>query len=110
MIAFHRPIPLASFTVSGARVTPLFPLGHLLITPGAQTLLKAMALPSLTFLNRHCYGDWGDISADDFQANQNALIEGSRLLSAYDLGDEHRLWIITEADRSTTTLLLPEEY
>jgi hypothetical protein len=89
---------------------PLFPLGHLLVTPGALALLKKLTHPPLKFLARHWFGDWGDIGEADRQANQDALIDGDRLFSAYDLGTEQRLWIITEADRSSTTLLLPEEY
>lgn len=60
-------------------------------------------------LDRHLAGDWGDVCAEDNHANELALREGSRLLSAYRLGDV-AIWIITEADRSATTLLLPSEY
>ncbi len=89
---------------------PLFPLGELSITPGALELLKKQATPPLRFIARHWFGDWGDIGEAELQANQDALMEGDRLFSAYDLDAEHRLWIITAADRSTTTLLLPMEY
>ncbi len=89
---------------------PLFPLGELSITPGALELLKKQATPPLRFIARHWFGDWGDIGEADHQANQDALVDGDRLFSAYDLDAEHRLWIITAADRSTTTLLLPKEY
>jgi hypothetical protein len=59
---------------------------------------------------RHVSGDWGDICAEDRQANADALQYGYRLMSVYELSKTERLWIITEADRSSTTLLLPEEY
>jgi hypothetical protein len=89
---------------------PLFPLGHLCATPGALEALNARALSPFLFLERHARGDWGQLDAEDGQANDAALRHGTRLLSAYDLGQSQTLWIITEADRSVTTLLLPEEY
>ena len=89
---------------------PLFPLGHLCATPGALAVLQARSLSPFPFLERHVRGDWGDLDAEDVQANDTALQRGTRLLSAYDLGSHDTLWIITEADRSVTTLLLPEEY
>ena len=84
--------------------TPLFTLGQVLATPGA---LERTALP---FVLRHVSGDWGDICAEDRQSNADALQYGYRLMSVYELSKTERLWIITEADRSSTTLLLPEEY
>ncbi len=89
---------------------PLFTLGTLLITPGALDMLEALQLAPLPFVLRHVAGDWGDLCDEDKQANAAALTYGSRLLSAYDIPPNHRLWIITEADRRSTTLLLPEEY
>ena len=89
---------------------PLFPLGQVLITPGALDMLEALQLAPLPFVLRHGTGDWGDLCDEDKQANAAALIYSSRLLSAYDIPPNHRLWIITEADRRSTTLLLPEEY
>ena len=89
---------------------PLFPLGQLLVTPGAIALLKEWALSPIEFISRHWQGDWGNLDAEDVQANQAALIHGTRLLSSYDILGKQKLWIITEADRSATTLLLPEEY
>jgi len=61
-------------------------------------------------LKRHAYGDWGEMEEEDKRTNDDALNEGGRLFSAYTLSTGERLWIITEADRSTTTLLLPMEY
>ena len=63
-----------------------------------------------TFLVRHARGDWGDLCADDRRENARALREGGRLMSTYTLKSGQTLWIITEADRSVTTLLLPLEY
>jgi hypothetical protein len=79
-------------------------------TPGAlQALLAAGQSPG-AFLERHLRGDWGLVSAADAQANDAALRDGDRLLSAYETSQGTRLWVITEHDRSVTTLLLPEEY
>lgn len=90
---------------------PLFPLGTLLATPGAIALLKALAQSPFELVSRHWQGDWGDLDDADVQANVAALHYGTRLLSSYTLGEcQQTLWIITEADRSATTLLLPEEY
>lgn len=85
------------------------PLGHRCATPSALAALNARALSPIPFLERHVRGDWGDLDAEDGQANDAALLHGTRLLSADDLGQHQTLWIITEADRSVTTLLLPEE-
>jgi hypothetical protein len=63
-----------------------------------------------TLLRRHASGDWGDVDADDARENERSLAHGWRLLSAYRLSDGTKLWTITEADRSSTCLLLPEEY
>lgn len=85
-----------------------FHLGRLLATPGA---LDALPDPQqrLTLLRRHASGDWGDVCADDAAVNEAALRNGSRIFSAYQVGEE-RVWVITEADRSATTILLPNEY
>lgn len=91
-----------------------FPLGRILATPRSLELLKQYDLNIHTYLNRHQKGDWGDIPIEDKRTNREALVYGNRLLSAYILNPDDpsnsRLWIITEADRSVTTLLLPEEY
>jgi hypothetical protein len=85
-----------------------FELGRLLCTPGCQE--KFTKEEMLACLKRHETGDWGDVYAHDRRENDRALKEGSRLLSVYKLGEERSLWIITEADRSVTTFLLPSEY
>ncbi len=87
-----------------------FPLGRLLATPGAlQALAEAGQTPE-EFLARHQAGDWGEVCAEDKALNDRALQEGSRLLGAYRTRMGRKIWVITEADRSATTLLLPEEY
>jgi hypothetical protein len=85
-------------------------LGQLLLTSGAGGALLAAAQLPAEFLLRHHHGDWGDLCAEDRQANEQALRLGGRLLSAYRTRLEAKLWIITEWDRSATTLLLPDEY
>lgn len=89
---------------------PRFPLGRILATPGALAALDQSGDSAHGLLMRHATGDWGELCDDDKQANEAALGQGTRLLSAYRLGDGTKVWIITEADRSATTILLPEEY
>jgi hypothetical protein len=88
----------------------LFPLGQVVATPGALAALRDTDHAAEMFLARHAVGDWGDICADDRRENELSLREGFRLFSVYTLKDGQKLWIITEADRSVTTLLLPSEY
>ena len=89
---------------------PRFTLGKIVATPGAIAALKAAQLHPLKLLIRHAHGDWGDLHQFDLDANELALRQGLRILSAYVLSTGNRIWIITEADRSVTTLLTPEEY
>lgn len=84
-----------------------FLLGQLVITANASLRLSTEEV--LTALARHASGDWGDLCPEDALANNGALNQGDRLFSAYGQG-ETRFWIITEADRSVTTVLLPEDY
>ena len=87
-----------------------FDLGQMVMTPGAgETIREAQQVPP-EFLLRHKHGDWGDLPPEDIQENERALRVGSRLFSAYRTRTEEKLWVITEWDRSVTTLLLPEEY
>jgi hypothetical protein len=88
----------------------LFPLGRLVATPGALQALEASAESALSYLTRHLHGDWGDLTEDDKQANTDAVATQTRILSAYHLKDGTKIWIITEADRSSTCILLPSEY
>lgn len=90
--------------------TPLLLLGQVLATPRALELLHSLQLTPLQFVLRHATGDWGDICEEDRHTNAEALVHGARVMSVYELGPTQRLWIITEADHSSTTLLLPEEY
>lgn len=85
------------------------PLGQVVATPGALNLLQRARLNPFQMLLRHRSGDWGDVQPEDALANEVAAIHGNRVMSSYDAAGE-RLWIITEADRSATTLMLPEEY
>lgn len=90
---------------------PRFRMGKPVITPGAQAMLDAAGIEGVLLLARHIQGDWGDLGVEDLAANELALLTGKRLLSSYDLPDgKGKVWIITEADRSVTTILLPEEY
>lgn len=86
-----------------------FPLGQLVITPGALERLTAREIQLA--LNRHASGDWGELPEEDVEENRRSLEHGHRLFSAYESDDRKtRFYVITEADRSATTLLLPEEY
>jgi hypothetical protein len=87
----------------------LFPLGRIVATPGALALLDRAKSSGLEHVLRHVTGDFGVVCEEDAQANRAAIRGETRVFSAYDVSGE-RLWIITEADRSVTTLLLPEEY
>ena len=91
-------------------MTPRFPPGQTVATPGALQAFAAAAESPLPYLRRHLSGDWGDVDTHDREENEFSLSHGFRLLSAYTLQTGTRFWIITEADRSATTLLLPEEY
>jgi hypothetical protein len=87
-----------------------FPLGQVVATPGVLAALESSGETPQQFLRRHASGDWGDVSAEDHQANEASLAGGARLLSSYRTSLGTKIWIITEADRSVTTLLLPDEY
>jgi hypothetical protein len=87
-----------------------FQLGQIVATPCALASLEASGEKPEKFLSRHAAGDWGDVSEADRQENEFSLAHGFRLLSSYKLRNGTKLWIITEADRSSTTLLLPDEY
>lgn len=88
----------------------LFLPGRLVATPGALDALAACEQAPGIFLARHIRGDWGIVSADDKRLNAEAVQGGDRILSAYETAQGVKLWIITEADRSATTILLPSEY
>ena len=88
----------------------VFELGQILATPGALAALQKAGQEPATFLKRHVACDWGDLSNEDQKENGYSLEHGFRLLSSYRTNAGDKLWIITESDRSATTLLLPEEY
>lgn len=91
---------------------PLFPIGNIYLTRGVNDMIAedvVFAAFVLKSIQRHCIKDWGDLTPDDKYANDQALLEGTRILSAYIIGP-YKIWIITEADRSATTILFPDEY
>jgi hypothetical protein len=90
---------------------PKFELGQIVATPGALQAIRSSGQTPSQFLRRHVNGDWGEhLDGHDYKQNQIALREGGRLLSAYQTRNGEDLWVITECDRSATTILLPSEY
>jgi hypothetical protein len=90
---------------------PKFTLGRVVATRGVLELMNEQGLQPFHYLGRHVHGDWGDVGDLDKALNEDAVANGCRIFSAYNLADmPDRLWVITEADRSVTTLLLPREY
>ncbi len=85
-----------------------FELGRTMSTPGALAAIPPEEM--LRAMSRHAAGDWGDCDSEDWEENELSLREGFRLFSVYHTGAGKKFWIITEADRSVTTVLLPEEY
>ena len=107
----------ASARLPASLSRPLFPMGRLLATPGAIRVLELYRVSALALLSRHVRGDWGELCAEDRQSNADALEHGLRLMSVYPLSREEgsqtvhaTVWVITEPDRASTTVLLPEEY
>ena len=88
----------------------LFALGRLVATPGALELLTRAEQTPLEFLTRHSRGDWGQCCSEDAKENDFSVKAGFRILSVYSTRTGEKLWIVTEADRSVTTLLTPSEY
>ena len=95
---------------SGRAPEPLFDLGQVVGTPGALRALDEAQQGPVEFLARHVTGDWGEVCEEDAAENELSVRQGFRILSAYRLCTGVKIWVITEADRSTTTLLLPSEY
>jgi hypothetical protein len=89
---------------------PKFELGQVVATPGAIELLVGAGRSPVEFIARHASGDWGELDEHDRLVNEQALMHGGRLLSSYIVIGDQRLWIITEASREVSTLLLPSEY
>lgn len=91
-------------------LTAKFILGKTVATPRALNALADSGESPAQFLNRHVSCDWGEVCNEDKQANEDALLHGERILSAYRTAKSVKIWVITEADRSSTCMLLPEEY
>ena len=91
-----------------ARTCPSFPLGRIVATPNA--LAQITQADIMSALLRHTVGDWGDLGAEDKQTNDRAVVDGTRILSAYRAANGTRFWIITDALGASTTILLPEDY
>jgi hypothetical protein len=89
----------------------LFPLGRTTATRGALDLLQRAEVHPRQLLDRHRCGDWGEFSAEDQATNERAVTDGARVFSAYVVGpNDERVWVISDADRNSTTILLPVEY
>jgi hypothetical protein len=86
-----------------------FELGTCVITPAAREHLAAAGVAEGALLSRHATGDWGDLCHEDFMENERSIVRGWRILSSYPLADDV-VWVITEADRSTTTIFMRAEY
>lgn len=93
-----------------AKPKPLFALGQVVATPGVLNAMTQLDIAPLELIHRHVTGDWGDLDAQDQQQNLLAIRSGMRIFSSYKIGVSAKIWIITEANRSSTTLLLPDKY
>jgi hypothetical protein len=89
---------------------PMFALGQVVATPGALSAMTELGIAPLSLIHRHVRGDWRDLGANDQQQNWLAIRSGLRVFSSHKIGTSTKIWIITEADRTSTTLLLPEDY
>ncbi len=88
----------------------LFPLGQVVATPGALDALEEAEQSPIEFLQRHQAGDWSEMVEEDQEENRRSVENGLRVFSSYTMKSDKKLWVITEWDRSVTTLLLPQEY
>lgn len=91
-------------------IKPRLQLGHVVATYGALRKMLANGIDPTTLLTRHATGDWSEMDAEDRKANIEAAASGRHVFSAYRISEDERIWLITEADRSVTTFLLPHEY
>ncbi|RQM49327.1 hypothetical protein EHZ19_06710 [Paraburkholderia bannensis] len=97
--------------MNNQNLAPLFPLGRTVATPGAVDAMRNAGISPVLLLRRHQCGDWGELDGEDRAANDRAVVEGTRLLSVYRVGGkQEKLWVISEWDRSVTTILTPGEY
>ena len=96
--------------MSSTMTSPRFALGRVVATSGALEALRRVGQSGRELLERHASGDWGDVPPEDACENELSVREGFRIISSYRLATSATIWIITEADRSATTLLLPAEY
>ena len=96
--------------IVGPRRIAQFTLGQIVATHSALALMDQYAINAMDLIKRHQSGDWGNVPPGDAEENLRSVENGWRILSSYALSENQNLWIITEADRSVTTLLLPEEY
>jgi hypothetical protein len=97
-------------TTEAESLKPRFKLGQVVGTPGALQALEETGQNPLEILFRHATGDWGELCDEDRAENELSVEQGFRVLSAYRLSDDTKVWVITEWDRSVTTILLPDEY
>ncbi|HEX8266389.1 MAG TPA: hypothetical protein VF596_13375 [Pyrinomonadaceae bacterium] len=97
-------------TITKTQNKVLFPLGRTFLTIGAEEALEESNQQPQEFLAKHQTGDWGVICAEDKKENEFSLTNGFRLMSAYKTANGTKIWVITEADKSATTILLPNEY
>ena len=96
------------YVIDGKKPWPKFPMQNIMATSGAREKLTSKEITGA--LGRHTRGDWGDVCPEDWARNESALLSGDRLFSVYHTEAGVKFWIITEADRSVTTVLLPDEY
>ena len=88
----------------------LFPLGRVVATPGAVEAMKRLSIEPIALVFRHANGDWGELCEQDREENIRSIQHGYRVFSSYRVDPDTKLYVITEADRSVTTILLPSEY
>ncbi|HZW13299.1 MAG TPA: hypothetical protein VFF81_08935 [Noviherbaspirillum sp.] len=105
----EEPKPIERISIQLMQKPPLFSLGQIVATRGVVMHLQREGIDVSLYLSRHVRGDWGGVPPEDAAANQWAVSNGMRILSSYRIAGE-KVWIITEADRSVTTLLFPNEY
>ncbi len=87
-----------------------FTMGHVVATPAALELLEETGSDYMLLLRRHMHGDWGNLGSEDKAANDNATKLGGRVFSSYNVTDTQKIWVITEADRSSTCVMTPADY